>query len=199
MVNPTSQRQSRPRDQPSDHPMTARSVPGPALARVRLSDDTNTRPRPAVGQFDPSQNVYPQITRRRVPVRRLEDACKTLGSRGERDGAVSGGVASSRKSPSDTQVQPDIECPGRLEACGRACTLFGSPCRYRATRLRNWSLHGESSLDPFGSVVFVDDAEFGEEAGELGEVGDDPCRGDGGSCARRRRRSGCRASRRRDR
>jgi hypothetical protein len=64
VVNPTSQRQSRPRDQPSDHPMTAPSVPGPALAWVRASDDTNTRARPNVEQFDPSQNVYPRITRR---------------------------------------------------------------------------------------------------------------------------------------
>jgi hypothetical protein len=71
VVNPTSQRQSRPHDQPTDHPMTAPSVPGPALAWVRASDDTNTRARPAVEQFDPSQNVYPRITRRDVPVRRV--------------------------------------------------------------------------------------------------------------------------------
>jgi hypothetical protein len=71
MVNPTSQRQSRPRDQPSDHPMTTPSVPEPALAWVRASDDTNTRARPAVEQFDPSQNVYRRITRRGVPVRRV--------------------------------------------------------------------------------------------------------------------------------
>lgn len=60
MVKPTSQRQSRPRDQPSDNPMTAPSVQGPALAWVRASDDTNTRARPAVEQFDPSQNMYPE-------------------------------------------------------------------------------------------------------------------------------------------
>jgi len=71
VVNPTSQRQSRPRDQPSDHPMTAPTVPGPALAWVRASDDTNTRARPAVEQFDPSQNVYPRITRRGVQFERL--------------------------------------------------------------------------------------------------------------------------------
>jgi hypothetical protein len=43
VVNPTSQRQSRPHDQRSDHPMTAPSVPERALAWVRASDDTNTR------------------------------------------------------------------------------------------------------------------------------------------------------------
>jgi hypothetical protein len=73
VVNPTSQRQSRPRNQPSDHPMTPPSVPGPALARVRASDDTNTRAGPAVEQFDPSQNVYPGITRRGVTERREWD------------------------------------------------------------------------------------------------------------------------------
>src|SRR4051812_3128051 len=40
--------------------MTAPPVPGPALAWVRASDDTNTRARPAVEQFDPSQTCIPE-------------------------------------------------------------------------------------------------------------------------------------------
>ena len=83
MVNPTSQRQSRPHDQPSDHPMTAPSVPEPALAWVRASDDTNTRARPNVEQFDPSHNVYPRITRRGITERRFATVAIVSRSVGE--------------------------------------------------------------------------------------------------------------------
>src|SRR5947208_2731678 len=40
--------------------MTAPSVPGPALAWVCATDDTNTRARPAVEQFDPPRTCIPE-------------------------------------------------------------------------------------------------------------------------------------------
>src|SRR6202023_3631866 len=36
-------------------------------------------------------------------------------------------------------------------------------------------LRDEAALNPRGPVVFVDDTELGEAAGEFGEVGDDAC------------------------
>ncbi len=69
MVNPTSQRQSRPHNQPSDHPMTAPSVPERALAWVHASDDTDTRSRPDVEQFDFAPERVPESRGGGVPVR----------------------------------------------------------------------------------------------------------------------------------
>jgi hypothetical protein len=155
VVNPTSQRQSRPHNQPSDHPMIAPSVPERALAWVRAFDDTNTRARPNVEQFDLSHNVNPRTAPRachRSPVRR----CVGLFPRhsGRRvvlmldSKSISPGVAfrlwSSRGCLEGTSTSSSRRAPGRGERSARnrggdatdgSGVAFCEPCSWGACEL----------------------------------------------------------------